>query len=465
MLQIVSTTPAANAVDVNIALSEILIEFNQAIDPSTVTDMTVSVGIADQTPFVPLMGRVELYTDTTVRFVPDELLLPGKRYICVVTGGAFGIASKTGVHLANDYLFKFTAEADTQSQPQPGQSPSSGIPLDPVQLNTAASVDLLDIAHNNGSLILSFRQALPPDVSVSVTSRHPLGYPAGTDYWLNGLQPAVIQQNTITLSSTITGAATDLISSFVQIDSGITPMDGMIPVINYTDNGATVDFQPDLALNRIYEIKLTFQDSSSVTYSYLGPLAPSFITLEEVKYELRGIESFFNNTDDLRITIHLESYRAYRIWTACRGVNSFPKDRIPYYAKQYVLVRLMLAAVDYLRRNNAATGDVESVKLGDFTVSLGGNNSNNTNSAANSVDENTLKQLEYIYGQRLCAGDLSEKPLYEPSYSLMAPNHNYGTIGLVPNRGRIDPTYNPNFKRDLYYRQRTPDSYQGPEID
>jgi len=453
MFNVVNTSPGLNAVDVDINLAEITITFSEEIDPTTVTDLVMSVGIADSQPFESVSGRVEIKTSDTIRFIPDQPLDYQTKYVVVVTGGSFGIKSSTGRTLGLDYLFYFTTVEDPNAQ-QSTETPISGISLDQL----TSTLEPTSWTAQDGQVTIQYPETLPDGVTVTVNSAHLLGYPVKEDYWRDNVQVSV-SGSTIILTASGT-LPLDLESRLVKKDEALLFEDS-IPVISYnvstTDITATFDF----AVNYQYTIQINIPDEGQNTITFLSYMAPSFLTIAEAKYALKGLADVFTSDDELAAIIYLESKRAYQIWTGSGHI--FPTDRVPYYVQQYVIVRLVKAAIDIRQHRDFATGNVDSITLGDLKVSL-----RDPGKAQQQKDFQVnleeLNQLEYIYGERLKAGDTREIPIYEPTYSLMAPHANYGIIALTPSVGRIDPTYNPDFKRDLDYvppKKRIP----GPEFD
>jgi len=454
MFQVISTTPSTNAVDVDINITEILIGFNEDLDPSTVTDLVLSVGVADSSPFDALTGSVDLKDSTTIRFVPDNPLDYQTRYIVVVTGGSFGVRSSSGRTLGTDYLYYFTTLADPSGQ-QPAEQPISGISLSTL----TSQISIASWTAEDGVVTINLSDTPSSTPTVTITSRHPLGYLGVDDYWGSNAQP-VINGSQITIDATSVTLPLTIQDRLLKKSEQLL-MEDSIPVLSYMVNASDITATLDFAVNMEYTIQVNIPGEGTLSLTFLPYMAPSFITVEEAKYTLKGLSAVFTSDDELAVMIYLESKRAYQLWTG--NGNQFPTDKVPYYAQQFVMVRLVKDAFDMRQRRDLTIGAPQSIMLGDLKVALS-DPAKVQQQQDLQADLEELNQLEYIYGELLRKGDTRDVPIHQPAYSLMASEHNYGVIGLVPSIGRPDPTYNPDFKRDLDYvapKRRTP----GPEID
>ncbi|MGD9697432.1 Ig-like domain-containing protein [Acinetobacter sp.] len=461
MFELTETFPTLNQTDVLITTEELLFTFNEDLDLRYVSDLVLSVGIADSSPFMPVDGSVSLAAANILKFKPTAALSYGIKYVVVLAGGEFGVHSTLGHTLATDYLYYFT----TENAPAVPDSPVD-MPIDGIPLNTVTGLHPTAVTNSLGKLILTYAEDLPVGTTALIRSRHPLGRPGGTDLWIEYVSVSV-SGNRITFESS-SDISIDYKSRLVNTTSNTAVLlDNSIPVVSSTINTdpeteleVNVSAVLDLAVNREYTVTIITSEGQHIV-THLSYLAPFFLSIEDAKLQLRGLESVFENDRELYLTIYLESLRAYHLWT---GHNNAWPDYIPYYVAEFVRIRLILDALELNARRTTISGQAESFSLGDLKISVA--DSSSTSSGDTTVDRKELAQWEYILGECLRKGDKRTLPIYEPAYSLMAPSSNYGVIGLVPSIGRQDPTFDPRFDRDLNHYVPGKRSFKsGREID
>jgi len=443
MFQISSTTPITNAESVLIG-STIQIEFNNDLDPKSINDLVVSVGVADSSPFQSVDGRTALLATNSIEFTPAIDLANNVKYVVVVAGGEFGVKSITGRKLANDYLFYFTTEvaAGGAGDPEvPDEDPTDGIPLE-------SSINLLSSKVSEGKIELTFDTSLSDDTEVTITSRHPLGRQGGLDFWksfctitVNGYRVTINPGHGLLSLDYEQKLVNTTLPTYVLLESSV-------PVLEYTVGAENIDALFDFAVNREYTITISDETTGSYYRIVLVQphVGPEFVTVDEAKLRLSALTTVFETDDRIRLMIYLESLRAYNIWMRYGVWPGY----VPYYASEYVMVRLTIDAIEQYAKTTAVGGSPESFSLGDLKITMPGQSSSSLTGFGDVIDIQQLRNMEYILGEKLRKNDVSTKPIYEPDYSLMAPEHGSGVIALTPSVGRRDPTTNPDLDRALY---------------
>ncbi len=141
---LVTSTDPANAAT-NVPLNKVIsVNFNQAMDPSTITGTTFTL----KNGATSITGTVA-YSGVMASFTPTASLVSGTTYTATITTGAKNVA---GIPLANNYVWTFSAGAIV--------APTVTL-TDPVNLGTNVSL--------NKVISATFSQAMDP-LSITSTS-------------------------------------------------------------------------------------------------------------------------------------------------------------------------------------------------------------------------------------------------------------------------------------------------------
>lgn len=103
-----SASPANNATGISIT-STVTATFSEAMDPSTITDQTLTLSMPGEVGQVPVSGTVT-YSGTTATFTPSALLFYETTYTATITTGAKDLA---GNSIASPYTWSFTTGTAT----------------------------------------------------------------------------------------------------------------------------------------------------------------------------------------------------------------------------------------------------------------------------------------------------------------------------------------------------------------
>jgi len=107
--QVISTTPAAGAIDVSTNIAPVA-AFSKSLDPTSVNDTTVLLTDATITPVS--VNVTYDSTTLTITLTPQQALTPEQTYTVTLKGGPASphITDSTGIPLASDYTWSFTTE-------------------------------------------------------------------------------------------------------------------------------------------------------------------------------------------------------------------------------------------------------------------------------------------------------------------------------------------------------------------
>src|SRR6266542_5160651 len=107
--QVISTTPAAGAIDVSTNIAPVA-AFSKSLDPTSVNDTTVLLTDATITPVS--VNVTYDSTTLTITLTAQQALTPEQTYTVTLKGGPASphITDSTGIPLASDYTWSFTTE-------------------------------------------------------------------------------------------------------------------------------------------------------------------------------------------------------------------------------------------------------------------------------------------------------------------------------------------------------------------
>lgn len=445
---VTSVSPGFNATGVYLD-AVVDVTFNDDVLASSVTSLTFSLVEADTN--IAVDAAVSVIGNSQIRLTPDSDLKANTRYMVVVVGNTWGVLSAGSDSLPDTVSWTFDTGLFLDASDAVDEVPTA---VDPALKPTGKELYLVSSNPDNmavgvlsDKVVMTFTDILPADTAIEVDATHPLGYPAGKNYWADtgNIHTAVDgTELTVHSSGDLAESLSDSVE-FIDNEESITEGEILVSESGAIESGlfpATFGIDPNFR----YTIRVKIPTNKfTPEITFVSKFIPQLITVEELRLFSGSVLSRFNDFT-LSTLLYKTSLTAKGIWES-HG-HTWPTTT-PYYAKEYVLARAQRDMLAIIIRDAGSPGGA-SKSLGDLR--LGGR----TDSDSLIDDLRSLELLVTMLGEKLTGGNTSSRPIIGPSWAEAAKKGGTAVIGstIEDASGRPDPADRTDWTRELREQTR-----------
>jgi len=425
----------------------IIVTFNENLLATSVNEFTFNL-VSSETN-IAVEGTVTVTGNKTIQFTPAADLLGNTRYTVIVMGNAWGVLSAGSAELPETVSWNFTTSLYVDSADTVDSIPTA---VDPALEPTTDELYLVSSVPDNSAVnvlgdnvALTFTGLVPSGTSVDIAASHPLGYPAGDNYWADNYK-LIINGNQLTIASS-GDLATALNNSveFITNEALITESSIIVSESGHAQ-GSIRPVRFGMDSNFLYTIKVNIPTNTFVPkIDFVSKLLPQLVTVEELRLFSGAVLNRFNDFT-LSTLLYKISLTAKGLWES----HGFTWPTItPYYASKYVLNRGLRDMMTIVLRDTSSPGGT-SQKLGE--LSLG----SRPDSDALIDDLRNLDLMVTLLGQKLSEGSTSVIPFAGPAWVETGKEGGSAVIGsnAIDASGREAPMYRDNWSRDIEEKTR-----------
>lgn len=436
-----SVSPTFNATGVYLD-AVLTATFNEVILDSSVNEFNFNLVESDTD--VAVLGTVIKTGSSTIRFTPTEDLRASTRYTAVIMGNTWGILSAGGQALPETVSWTFTTglylDSDDAIDEIPAAVASEDEPTGDELYIVSSSPDNSSVNVLTDRVAITFTGVVPSGTYADVEASHPLGYPAGDNYWAENFN-CVLNENQLIISSS-GDLATALNNSvqFIDKEALITESSILVSESGHA-MGSLRHVRFGVDSNFLYKVKVHIPTNEFVPeINFVSKLLPQLVSVEEIRLFGGSSLSKFNDFT-IATLLYKTSLTAKGLWTS-HG-HTWPTV-VPYYAQQYVLYRSLRDLLSIMMRDTSAVGG-GSQKLGDLALST------RPDSKVMLDDLRGLDLYVTLFAQKLTEGNVNSIPLQGPSWAEVGRSGGHAVIGAnaLDASDREAPMHRDDWTRDI----------------
>tara|TARA_Y100000310_G_C20688937_1_gene820950 strand:+ start:1131 stop:2528 length:1398 start_codon:yes stop_codon:yes gene_type:complete len=310
-------------------------------------------------------------TESSIIVTPASTLIPNATYSIYIPKSKYGIRNNEGVALQSSFTCGWTIGTtylgEEAAEEAVGSEEDVTVPeVEPIPeelfLVASSPSDESILQHGLGYLTAKFDGRLPEGVTLSITTRHPLGFSVPQEtLWGQNVEDVLysLAADEITVTSKTDSLAPDALIVNTTLDS--VTSENQVLVVAEDDGEYTLDFD----LNRIFDITFKIPgNSEEPVISFMGLLYPFYAALPEVQVDIGPFVSQYEDYT-LTLTIFRHSITAKQIWTAN---NTLAAGEVPLRLTEYVMARTKKDILSTYFTDPSGVGS-GSMALGDLRMS------------------------------------------------------------------------------------------------